>query len=75
MSSTAKVHRPDESKLVVESGGSIQIESGGQITAAGTQAEAIADVPTYVSADAAENADAINAILAALRGAGIIASS
>lgn len=55
--------------------GEIRMESGGQITAAGTQASAIADVDTAGSATAAANATAINAILAALRGAGIIAES
>lgn len=56
-------------------GGELQIASGATITAAGTQAGAINDVATAGSATAAANATAINAILAALRGAGIIASS
>lgn len=56
-------------------GGELRIASGGTITAAGTQAEAISDVATAGSATAAANATAINSILAALRGAGIIAAS
>ena len=39
-----------------------------------TQPAAIADVPTSGSATAADNATAINSILAALRGCGLIAS-
>lgn len=58
-------------------GGELRIASGGQITAAGTQAEAIADISvtgTYADDDDAIET-AINAILAALRSAGIVASS
>ena len=61
--------------LVVASGGSINVETGGAVTANGTQAATIADVATAGSATAAANATAINSILAALKGAGIIASS
>jgi hypothetical protein len=76
MSYNAKVYQKQGgAELVVASGGSINIESGGTITAAGTQATAISDVPTAGSAAAADNATAINSILAALRGAGIIASA
>lgn len=72
---TTKVRRIDGGDaLQVASGGEIKIESGGKITSAGTQAAAIADVPTDTSADAAANATAINSILAALRGVGIIAT-
>lgn len=57
-------------------GGSLRIATGGQITPnSGTQAAAIANVPTAGSAAAAANATAINSILVALRGAGIIASA
>lgn len=62
-------------QMVVASGGSINVETGGQILANGTQAAAITDVATAGSATAAANATAINSILAALRGAGIIASA
>lgn len=82
-------------KLVVASGGQISIESGGKITAAGTQASAIVDITDNTGGTASntiantaganpttaefENAVAsitakLNAVLAALRGAGIIAS-
>lgn len=82
-------------KLVVASGGQISIESGGKITAAGTQASAIASITDNTGGTAGdtiantaganpttgefENAVAsitakLNAVLAALRGAGIIAS-
>lgn len=56
-------------------GGELAIGSSGSITADGTQAAAIADVDTAGSATAAANATAINSILAALRGVGIIPSS
>lgn len=79
MSSTPKVHKGQGQSggdtLTVESGGKIDIVSGGQITDDGTQADAIADVATAGSATAAANATAINSILAALRGVGIIAES
>ena len=63
-----KVWRP-------QGGDELRVESGGTITEAGTQAAAIADVATSGSATAAANATAINSILAALRGVGIIASA
>lgn len=89
------------SKLVVEDGGEIEVKSGGLLTAAGSQASAIADMTiTYTSNDPSitpngaitvadgstptvaellEFCEELNAkvdsILAALRGAGIIASS
>lgn len=56
-------------------GEQIDVASGGKITAAGTQAAHIANVATAGSATAAANATAINSILAALRGVGILASS
>lgn len=71
-----KVFKPQGGdKLVVDAGDEIDMQPGGAITADGTQAAAIADVPTDVSADAAANAAAINSILAALRAIGVIASS
>lgn len=58
-------------------GGELRIASGGTITAAGTQAAAISDFSgtgNYTNdEDAIETA--VNSILAALRGAGIIAAS
>lgn len=56
-------------------GGTLDIASGGKITAAGTQAVAITDALTAGSATAANCATTINLVLAALRGAGIIAAS
>ena len=53
----------------------LRIDAGGKITNAGTQAAHIANVATAGSATAAGNATAINAILAALRGVGVLASS
>lgn len=69
-------------ELVVASGGTITVEAGGQIVLAegavlapaGGQAEAIADVTGGETVDD-EARTAINAILAALRGAGIVAAS
>ena len=76
MSYNAKVyHEQGGEKLVVDAGGSLDIKTGGSLLANGTQAAAITDVPTAGSATAAANATAINAILAALRGAGVIASA
>jgi hypothetical protein len=63
-----KVHLP-------QGGDSLQIETGGKITAAGTQAAAITDALTAGSATAANCATTINLILAALRGVGVVASS
>lgn len=79
----AKVYREQGGdKLVVASGGEIKMESGGKLTNAGVQAAAIANAPaggTGAAAggyDTAANRDlliaAVNSILAALRGAGII---
>ena len=63
-------------KIVRTNGGDdLRVNSGGKITAAGTQAAHIANVATAGSATAAGNATAINSILAALRGVGILASS
>lgn len=61
-----------------EQGGEVQVIggelniAGGKITANGTQASAITDLAT--EADLAAVRAAVNEILAALRGAGIIAS-
>ena len=76
--STSKVWHPGPDEL--------RVESGGKITAAGTQAAAIADASeahalnstfSDVEVETALNALAakLNDALAALRGAGIIASS
>ncbi len=67
-------------------GGELNIASGGTITAAGTQASTIADLKVdYTTGDLDNEAKtitafnttnaAINSIIAALKGAGIIASS
>lgn len=64
-------------ELVVASGGKVNVETGGQIVANGTQAGAIANITvtgTYATDDTPIET-AVNSILAALRGAGIIASS
>lgn len=67
---------------VVASGGTINVETGGAIKANGTQAAAITNAPaggtgaTAGAYDTAPHRDeliaAVNSILAALRGAGII---
>lgn len=79
----------DGDTLVVASGGTIDIESGGIIKAAGTQASAITSLTDSTTGTATDTLDdttagqkddiaslaaKINAILVALRGAGIIAS-
>lgn len=73
-----KIHSEDGGdKQVVESGGSIDVKTGGAITSDGTQASAISDITvtgTYSTDDSAIET-AVNSILAALRGAGIVASA
>lgn len=71
--------------LIVASGGEVNVESGGKITAAGTQASHIANAPAGGAGDPAGAYDTaahrdamiatINAILVALENAGILASS
>ena len=85
MSYQPKVYREQGGdRLVVASGGEIKLLTGGKVVAnAGAQASAIADAPaggtgaTGGAYDTAGNRDlliaAVNSILAALRGAGIIA--
>lgn len=73
MSYIPKVHMDGPDELVVE--------SGGQITNGGTQAGAIADLSAITGGESPTEAEhnavraAVNSILAALRGVGIIASS
>ena len=65
-----------QAKVRMRAGGDeLDVATGGKITADGTQAAHIADVATAGSATAAANAAAINAILAALEGVGILATS
>lgn len=54
-------------------GGELNIASGGKITAAGTQANHIADIAN--DANGTVIATAVNAILAALEGVGILKTS
>ena len=56
-----------------QGGDELVIESGGKITKAGTQAAHIADLANDANGTAI--ATAVNAILAALEGVGIVASS
>jgi len=60
-------------EFVVAAAGEINVESGGEITAAGTQASHITDLGD--SANGAAIATAVNAILVALEGVGITATS
>jgi hypothetical protein len=81
MSYNAKVRKEqDPDTLTVADGGVIDIESGGKITAAGTQAAHIADAADAAGAapTAEEYATVVaklNAVLAALEGVGILAGS
>lgn len=59
--------------LVVASGGEINVESGGTITADGTQASHIADLAT--GATNAQIATAFNTLLVAIEGVGVLATS
>ena len=82
-----KTYRTDGGdRQVIASGGSIDVESGGTIKAAGTQASTIADAKVdYATPDLDTEAElivainatnvALNSVIAALKGAGIIASS
>jgi len=54
-------------------GGELNVAAGGKITAAGTQANHIADISTTV--DGTAIATAVNAILKALEGVGILKTS
>ena len=60
-------------QMVVASGGSINIESGGSIGADGTQASHIADLAT--GATNAAIATAFNTLLVAVEGVGVVATS
>lgn len=75
MSFNTKVHNElGGNTLTVESGGKLQVKTGGQVVPnSGTQAGAIANVTGGSTVDA-ESRTAVNAILAALRGVGIIAT-
>ena len=87
MDYNSKVYRQQGGdELVVDDGESINVKSGGKITADGTQAATIANAKAddttgdldieaeIIAAVNAANAKT-NAIIAALKGAGIIASS
>lgn len=54
-------------------GGELNVAAGGKITKAGTQANHIADIAN--NADGTAIATAVNAILAALEGVGILKTS
>lgn len=83
MSYQGKVYRAQGGdNLVVASGGSIQVLTGGKILPnGGTQATAIADATALTGGESPTEAEhntiitKLNSVLAALRGAGIIASS
>lgn len=72
MGSSAKVWHPGPDEL--------RIDSGGKITAAGTQASAITDATAITGGESPTEAEhnalvtKLNSVLAALRGAGLIAS-
>jgi len=75
------VNFKEQGGAVTVIGGELRIASGGTITAAGTQAAAIANLTAITGGEAPTEAEhnavrtAVNSILAALRGAGIIAAS
>jgi len=83
MSYQGKVYRKQGGdSLVVASGGTIQVLTGGKIVPnSGTQAAHIADASAISGGDAPTEAEhnalitKLNSVLAALRGAGILASS
>ncbi len=69
---TSIVREPDA--LIFYDDSVLKMDGGTVVPASGTQASAIADVPTAGSADAADNATAINSMLAAMRALGLIAT-
>lgn len=83
MSYQGKVYRAQGGdRLVVASGGSIQVATGGKILPnSGTQPSHIADATAITGGESPTEAEhnalvtKLNSVLAALRGAGIIASS
>lgn len=60
-------------KVYMKQGGDELVVDGGKITSSGTQASHIADIAT--DASGTEIATAVNAILAALEGVGIVADA
>jgi len=77
-------HGPDGDSFVIKSGGELNIESGGKVSADGIQAAAVADANVahalnaiYSDVEVETALDAlggkINTILTALRGAGVVA--
>ncbi|MFZ3172070.1 MAG: hypothetical protein WA118_08830 [Carboxydocellales bacterium] len=76
----AKVYQIDPDIMTVENGGAIDVEAGGKITAAGTQAAHIADAAGAAGANPtqAEYAALVakfNSVLVALENVGVLASS
>lgn len=69
-------HRQEDSALVVKSTGKIVVQTGGKIVPnSETQASTIADVSTATIAWSTAEKGRVNAILAALEGVGILATS
>jgi hypothetical protein len=68
MSYQGKVNR-------TQGGDALNVDTGGKITANGVQAPAIADISETAAEMSIAEREKFNAVLAALRGAGIIAAS
>ncbi len=60
---------------VIASGGELRVDSGGIITNDGTQAATIADVSTATIAWTTGDKAKVNAVLLALEGVGVLATS
>ena len=73
MANTSKVYNNDGDTQVIESGGVLDVKTGGIVKANGTQASHIANIANDANGTAI--ATAVNAILAALEGAGILKTS
>ncbi|MFY9174527.1 MAG: hypothetical protein WAO24_04180 [Peptococcia bacterium] len=71
MSYTGKVYRPDADTLVIADGGKVNIEKGAAIRFGIAAAANIAEITD--TASGGQIATAVNAIIAALIGAGIVA--
>lgn len=73
MANTSKIYNNDGDTQVIESGGVLDLKTGAIIKANGTQASHIANIANDANGTAI--ATAVNAVLAALEGVGILKTS
>lgn len=77
MSNTTKIYKDQNgNRQVVESGGVIQMKTGAKMVPnSGTQAATIAAISETTATMSSAERQAFNAVLAALKGVGILAAS